>query len=260
MTAGGVDGTPQGLRPSAHAVVGDIDHPVLRADQEHHLVRVRRLRDGDLVTVTDGRGSWRPTRLRFADGRSAAPGAGRSTGRGAARGAIDSRLEPDGTVCVAPRPPDLGIAIAITKGDKPELVVAQLTELGIATVTLVAAHRSVVSWDDAMARRHLDRITVASIEALEQCRGVWLPRIAGPVPLAALASLGSGAGIALAEPGGGPLDDDVATIAIGPEGGWSPEERSLGLREVALPGDVLRATTAAVTAGALLRARPTTAR
>jgi 16S rRNA (uracil1498-N3)-methyltransferase len=238
MTAG-ADAAAQLRRSAAHALVVDLDHPELRPDQQHHLVRVRRLRDGDPVTVTDGQGRWRATRLRLA------AAAGR-------RGA-DATLEPDGPVLAAALPPPVGIAVALTKGDRPEQVVAQLTELGVARITLVAADRSVVVWDAATGDRHRQRLRVAMAEALEQSRGVRLPHLDGPMPLAELAAHAP-ATVALAEPGGEPwpAGDAVTTIAIGPEGGWSPRELALGRRLVALPGSVLRAPTAAVVAATLL--------
>ena len=56
----------------------------------------------------------------------------------------------------------------------------------------------------------------------------------------------------IAEPGGGELDESVSSVVIGPEGGFSDYELSLITRQVALPGGVLRAETAAIVAGALL--------
>jgi 16S rRNA (uracil1498-N3)-methyltransferase len=43
-------------------------------------------------------------------------------------------------------------------------------------------------------------------------------------------------------------------VVVGPEGGWAPEERALPVPRIALAGQVLRAETAAVTAGALMAA------
>ena len=45
---------------AAHVFVESLDSPVLSDDDSHHLFRVLRLRDGETVTVSDGRGSWRP--------------------------------------------------------------------------------------------------------------------------------------------------------------------------------------------------------
>lgn len=224
---------------AGHVVVDDLAAPALDPADEHHLVRVRRLRDGDTVTVTDGAGAWRVTRLVLAGG------------RGRTGSAI---LEPVGAVAHETRGSAVGVAVAITKGDGPEQVVTQLTELGVARVTLLAARRSVAVWDAATAARHRDRLARTAREALGQCRGTWLPVIDGPLALEDLARR-EGPALALAEPGGRPLGDadpGLTTVAVGPEGGWTPEERALGLTEVALPGEVLRATTAAAVAAVVL--------
>ena len=44
-------------RSAAHVFVDDVHAPVLAGDDSHHLARVLRLRDGETVTVSDGRGS-----------------------------------------------------------------------------------------------------------------------------------------------------------------------------------------------------------
>ena len=50
------------LRASAaHVFVDSLDAPVPSDDDAHHLFRVLRLRDGEVVTVSDGNGSWRTT-------------------------------------------------------------------------------------------------------------------------------------------------------------------------------------------------------
>src|SRR4051812_45237865 len=80
----------------------------------HHLIRVLRLRVGETVTVADGAGGWRPYALG-----AIAPG-------GAVR--LDATGEPGVEPVMTPR---LAVAFALTKGDKPELVVQKLTELGV---------------------------------------------------------------------------------------------------------------------------------
>ncbi len=58
-------------------------------------------------------------------------------------------------------------------------------------------------------------------------------------------------GAVLADAGGRPLAGDDRTVLVGPEGGWTNEERE-DREVVALAGDVLRAETAAVVAGAAM--------
>ncbi len=77
--------------------------------------------------------------------------------------------------------PELTVACALTKGDRPELVVQKLTELGVDTIVLLRAARSVVKWDEARATAATTRLRVISREAGAQCRRARLPVIDGPV-------------------------------------------------------------------------------
>ena len=59
----------------------------------------------------------------------------------------------------------------------------------------------------------------------------------------------------MAEPGGRAVDADDTTIAVGPEGGWSPGELDAAGETVALGDTVLRVETAAVAAAVLMTSR-----
>ena len=71
--------------------------------------------------------------------------------------------------------------------------------------------------------------------------------------MVAFSEAAAGADLALADIGGGPLALATPTVLVGPEGGWTDEERA-GRTLVGLAGPVLRAETAAVAAGVLLGA------
>lgn len=231
-------GGPAAASVRTHVVVG-IDALVdarigdaIRLDSEalHHLLRVLRIRSGDRITLTDGAGRW-------------------------CEAGIDGSFDPGGSVTVAsavvavPEPGDTGVAFALTKGEKPETVIQKLTELGIRRIVPVQAERSVVQWDADKADRNRERWDIVARNALEQSRGVWLPIIE---PVQTVAELAARTGVVRADRGGRNLKPDDSLIAIGPEGGWSPAERDLLHDAVGLPGQVLRAETAAIVAGALL--------
>jgi 16S rRNA (uracil1498-N3)-methyltransferase len=147
-------------------------------------------------------------------------------------------------------PPDLGVAFALTKGDKPEFVVQKLTELGVRRIVPFRADRSVVRWDDAKADRNHERLVAIAVSALEQSRGAWLPIVE---PLTDPASLASRSGVVRADRGGrNMLVGQDRLVVVGPEGGWTEAERLALPDSVGLPGGVLRAETAAIVAGALL--------
>lgn len=207
----------------------DLAAPTLDEGDHHHLARVLRLRPGSLVTVADGSGRWRPAVL----------------GEGPV-------LEPDGEICAEPVPErPVTVAFAPVKGDRPEWAVQKLTEVGVDRIVLLEADRSVVRWSGERARRQVARLTRVAREAAMQSRRARLPAVEGPEPVGALVGW---RGVALADPGGAALDDDVEVLLVGPEGGWTDPERSVG-RRVSLGPTVLRTETAAVVGATLLCAR-----
>ena len=188
----------------------------------HHLEKALRLRAGDPLVVADGAGSWRPVRF------------------GAA-------LDPTGDVAAEPRPaPVLTVGLTPTKGDRPEWAVQKLTELAVDRIVVLRTARSVVRWEGDRVDHHLERLRRISREAAMQSRRVWLPEIIG------VHTLADHPGAVLADPGGRPPSGADHVVLCGPEGGWSDEERAAAPDFIGLGPGVLRAETAAVTAGALL--------
>ena len=144
----------------------------------------------------------------------------------------------------------LCIAFAPVKGEKPELIVQKLTELGIdEIIPLAPTVRSVVRWDAAKAEKQTGRLQRVANEASMQSRRVWLPVVR---PVVLLADLVSRSEVAFAEPGGVQVTAAHRTIVIGPEGGFAPEELDGSVNRVSLGESVLRAETAAIVAGALM--------
>lgn len=207
-------------RAAAHVLVDDVDAPALEDRAGHHLFRVLRIRDGEIVTVTDGAGHWRECR---AAGRAIEPVADRAF--------------------VERRPDTITVAFAIPKQDRPEWIVQKLTEFGVDRIVLLHADRSIVRWDPERATRHLTKLDRVAAEALQQSRGVWLPTVEGPRPSVELLPRA-----VAAEPGGRRLAPVDRTVAIGPEGGWSPEELAIAADRVTLGLTVLRVETAVLAA------------
>lgn len=218
-------------RASAHVLVDDVRSPALDDRDAHHVFRVLRVRDGETVTVTDGRGAWRACR------------------------AAGDAVEPVGEAAWVPRrEPRVEIGFAIPKQDRPEWIVQKLTELGVDRIVLLHAERSVVRWSADRAEKHLAKLRRVAAEALQQSRGVWLPEIAGPFAatevLSASHAAEPGAPVAVDEVEAGP--DGVRRVAIGPEGGWSATEIAVAAGTVRIGTNVLRVETAALVAGAHL--------
>lgn len=215
-------------RAAAHCFCDDLDAPELAASDHHHLDRVLRLRAGESVTISDGAGSWRT---------------GRFDGKG---------VEPEGPIRFQPRvEPELTVAFSILKGDRSETATQKLCELGIDVILSFCSERSIPRWDETKAAAHQARLERVAREAAMQSRRVWLPRVehAG-----AFRAVVAGGAVALADPDGDPLSLDTPRVMVGPEGGWTEDERASGPPLVCLGRGILRAETAAIAAGTLLTA------
>jgi 16S rRNA (uracil1498-N3)-methyltransferase len=227
--------------------VDDLDRPMLAPEDHHHLARVLRLRPGETVTVSDGRGGWRVCAWPGSD-RSSRPGSGKVEAR------ADLELEPTADVVreAAPSPP-VSVGFALTKGQRGDWAVQKLTEIGVDRIMPFAASRSVVRWDRPEAAAHVGRWRRLARESAMQSRRVWLPKVEEMAPFADLVFVLSGnlRNLVLAEPGGEPPSLSRPSVLIGPEGGWSGEELAAGATTVSLGPTILRAETAVVVAGAL---------
>ena len=212
-------------KAAAHVFVEDLDLLELSEEDDHHLRRVLRIKAGERVTASDGRGRWRSCRL------------------GAAG------LEYEGVAgSDDPPAPRVTVAFALTKGDRPEWVVQKLTEAGVDAIVPFAAARTVVKWDDRKAAKNTERLRRVSREAAMQSRRTWLPTVSEVAAFADVAVEGA----ALAHPGGDPPSLDHPCLVVGPEGGFSEEELGCGLPLVGLGTTTLRAETAALAAGLVL--------
>jgi 16S rRNA (uracil1498-N3)-methyltransferase len=147
--------------------------------------------------------------------------------------------------------PDLWLAFAPVKRARIDWLVEKATELGVARLIPVTTRRTVVD------RLNLDRLNAHIIEAAEQCGRTVLPTLTEPVSLDAFLKSSSGTLYFADEAGGEPATaafaPGPATILIGPEGGFTPEERdairaSPGAKAISLGPRILRAETAALAA------------
>jgi 16S rRNA (uracil1498-N3)-methyltransferase len=196
-------------------------------DAEHHLRRVLRLRDGDVVSVTDGQGRW-CLAVVIVDGRVL-------------------RLDASTPVVVEPAPTrTVTIAAAMPKGDRLDWMVQKVTELGVDRLVLLHAEHSVVRWKPDRAEHQLARLQRIADEALRQSRRVR--RMVIDVPVAATDVLGQ---FVVAEPGGRSLRAGDTTVAVGPEGGWSAAELAVCRDRIDLGPTILRTETAAVAVSTL---------
>jgi len=210
-------------RSAAHVFVDDLVRPRLADADVHHLSRVLRLRAGESVSCSDGRGSWRMCAW------------------------SGEAVEPIGEIAQVPaRTEHLAVALSPVKGDGTDDAVTKLVEIGIDDIVVLAPTlRSVVRWDDRRVVAQSEKLRHTALAAASQSRRVWLPEVRVGVALADLTD------VAVADPDGAPLEAVHRGIAVGPEGGFDPVE--IGDRpRVSLGATILRAETAAVVAGTLL--------
>ena len=209
---------------AAHLVLNNIDTISLSDTDAHHLFRVLRLRDGQSVTATDGAGRWRECRVVGRDG-----------------------IEIAGSVVVENSPSiTIGVAFVPVKAEKPETTVRQLVEVGADVIdVLLPTKRAVAGTRDRLN----DRIHTIVREACMQSRRVFVPQVNVGVNLAEVLAQ---AGVAIADPEGGPLSAEHQYIVVGPEGGFDASEVPETVAKVSIGPVVMRAETAALVAGARL--------
>ncbi len=215
---------------------------ILDADQSRQARSVLRLSAGSLLTLFNGTGVEATARV-VAPAKSGIPYL------------VESISSPE-----REPPLRLTVGLAVLKGDRFEVALQKLTELGVARIVPLLTERSVVSFDDARGwLKRADRYARISREAAEQSERVRLPDIAEPTAFAEF--LNQQPAIVLLEraasvPIGDILPGSTAAIAIGPEGGWSEQEQRQIAESAAgtatLGRLILRAETAAIVAAGTL--------
>ena len=232
--------TPRLFVETPLAEAGEI---VLEREQGHYLAGVLRLSSGDPVKVFNAiDGEW----LAYLTSVS--------------KKAVMLRLERRVADVLAP--PDIDYVFAPLKHARLDYVVQKATELGVRRLRPVITARTIAE------RVNLERMKANVVEAAEQCNLVYVPEVQEPVKLAhclgqwqpgrALIHCDETAAIA------NPLEalrgvTAPAAVLIGPEGGFTDEERAL-IRSLAkataisLGPRIMRADTAAVAALTLVQA------
>lgn len=215
---------------------------VLEREAAHYVANVIRLGVGEDILLFNGRdGEWRATRI--------------------AGGKREVRLEVLRETRTQPPAPTLEYAFAPLKHARLDYMVQKAVEMGAGILTPVITRYTQVS------RVNVERMTANAIEAAEQCGILSLPHVEEPRPLDSwLASLADDRLLVFCDEAS--IDEDPiaalkqarpgpVSVLIGPEGGFSPEERTRiaprGLT-LSLGPRILRADTAAVAALALVNA------
>lgn len=224
------------------------DRVTLDGDEGRHAVVVKRIRVGEQVALTDGAGTTAVVTVA-------------ETGKSSLTGTVDEVRSVDQET------PRVVVVQAIPKGDRGELAVEMLTEVGVDVIVPWAASRCVAVWKGERAEKSLARWRSTAREAAKQARRSWFPEVREPVGLDEVVGLLEKASVpvVLHEAASGPLANipvpgrGEIVIVVGPEGGISDEEleafAAVGAEPVRLGSSVLRTSTAGVAATAALLAR-----
>jgi len=158
------------------------------------------------------------------------------------------------------------LALSIFKFDRMEWAIEKCTELGVARIVPVIAHRTEAHLVAAASKR-VERWQRIARQAAEQSRRVLPPEISQPVKLKAAVALPGSMRILLSEVETDAMLKDVVRsrrgegeiiLALGPEGGWTEAELKLfqeaSWRAASLGDTILRAETAAIAALAVVLA------
>jgi 16S rRNA (uracil1498-N3)-methyltransferase len=224
---------------------------ILAGAEGRHAATVRRLRPGEKIDVGDGAGLVASCVVTGASG-------------GSLELAVESRRE-------VPRSrPSITVIQAIPKGDRGELAVEEMTEVGVDRIVPWAAERSVPVWrasGNGGEVKPPSRWRAKAREAAKQAERAWITEVTDPVSTAGAAGLIEAAALAvLLAPGAAdplaavnPPPDGELIVVVGPEGGISPAESALLAAAGAMPHrlgpSVLRTSTAGAVAAAVLLSR-----
>ncbi|MEV6653795.1 16S rRNA (uracil(1498)-N(3))-methyltransferase [Streptomyces sp. NPDC051219] len=223
---------------------------VLDGPEGRHAVSVKRLRVGEDVVLTDGRGLWAEGIVRAAEGK-------------------DRLVVTDlHTINEEPGPePHITVVQALPKGDRGELAVETMTETGVDAIVPWQASRCITQWKGDRGAKSLAKWRSTVREAGKQSRRVRFPEVSDAMTTKQVAALLATADFAavLHEEGSEPLATAVLpgqgsiVLVVGPEGGVSPEELAAfaeaGAKPYRLGRSVLRTSTAGTAATALLLGR-----
>ncbi|MFI5528563.1 16S rRNA (uracil(1498)-N(3))-methyltransferase [Kitasatospora sp. NPDC051853] len=224
---------------------------VVRLDgpEGRHAAAVKRLEPGEAVTLADGLGLGVDGAVTAVHGKDALDVE-----------VLAVRQEPE----PAPR---IVVVQALPKGDRGELAVETMTEVGVDVVIPWAASRCITQWKGDRGAKALAKWRSTAREAGKQSRRLRFPEVRDLVTTRQLAPLLSAAAFAavLHEEGSEPLATAALpatgdlVLVVGPEGGVSPDELAAfagaGAKPHRLGPSVLRTSTAGVAAGALLLGR-----
>lgn len=218
----------------------------LDGPEARHAISVKRTRVGESLLLADGRGLA-------------------VRGPVVEVGASSLVVQVEETLAAPQRPNRFVAAQALAKGDRGELAVEMLTELGVDEVLAWQAARSIVRWDAAKSAKGVAKWASAAREATKQSRRFRVPEVVAVTTKQLVARAADAACVlVLHEEATQDLveldlpESGEVLFVIGPEGGISPDELDalveVGAIAVSISDGVLRTSTAGPVALARLLA------
>jgi 16S rRNA (uracil1498-N3)-methyltransferase len=214
------------------------DHAALLGEHADHLIRVLRVRVGQKFDIVTGE----------------------AVRRGQIRSLTSDRVEFElSEEIAAGAAVEITLVLAIFKFDRMEWAIEKCTELGVARIVPLIARRTDSHLASASAKR-AERWRRIARQAAEQSRRAAPPTIDAPIKLSEAVNLKTSLRIILAEAEDQTLilkpDAAEVLLAVGPEGGWTPDElqsfQQAGWISASLGSTILRAETAAIAATAVV--------
>lgn len=226
--------------------------PSFRLDgaEGRHAAVVRRIGPGERIVVSDGSGRGARCRVLAAD-----------------KSGLELTVDEGDHQLREPRSGPRIVAVqALAKGDRSELAIEMLTEIGVDEIIPWQSARSIVRWQGDRGEKSLAKWRATVREATKQSRRLRIPAVSELLTTTQLAERLASADLALV------LHEEASeslsaltlpaageiVLVVGPEGGISPEELEAfarsGARSVLISDGVLRTSTAGVVAVGQLEA------
>lgn len=211
-----------------------IENPILSERELQHAKNSLRIRDGEQIRLTDGRG-------------------------GLAIAKFGDELEVIEKWQVQPVEPLIHVVQALAKGDRDELAVQTSTELGARRFTPWQSQRSIIRWNEQKALKGVQRWQAIATEAMKQSHQAWIPEIR---EFAKNTDFEISGQLIVLEPDAEQAltsleFSDELTLVVGPEGGISEAELDFlarrGAQMASLGNSVFRTSTAAPAAISTIR-------
>lgn len=164
--------------------------------------------------------------------------------------------------------PSIHLGMALLKGDKMDWVIQKACELGVGTLTPLLTQHSVPRIHPARTNRQIDRWKRIALEAAQQSEQWEIMDIQTPTPIETFFTEATqkASSLFLSERTSAPgissislpsSEKETIILLVGPEGGWSDQERELshhtGIQAVSLGRGILKADTAALVAISLIQ-------